>query len=67
MKNLNMFCLTLEPNHYKFIKELGYTPVGLGEKNFNKDWFTDKSKIVFRRKMKIMVNILIIIGFGKII
>ena len=45
MKNLNMFCLTLEPNHYKFIKELGYTPVGLGEKNFNKDWFTDKSKI----------------------
>ena len=27
-----MFCLTLEPNHYKFIKELGYIPVGLGEK-----------------------------------
>ena len=43
MKNLNMFCLTLEPNHYKFIKELGYTPVGLGEKLFNKDWLTDKT------------------------
>ena len=38
-----MFCLCLEPNHYKFIKELGYIPVGLGEKIFNKDWFTDKS------------------------
>ena len=50
MKNLNMFCLTLEPNHYKFIKELGYTPVGLGEKNFNKDWFTDKSKINISKK-----------------
>ena len=45
-----MFCLTLEPNHYKFIKELGYTPVGLGEKNFNKDWFTDKSKINISKK-----------------
>ena len=45
-----MFCLTLEPNHYKFIKELGYTPVGLGEKNFNKDWFTDKSKTNISKK-----------------
>jgi len=33
MNNLTMFCLTLEPSHQKFIKELGYTPVGLGEKN----------------------------------
>ena len=38
-----MFCLSLEPNHYKFIKDLGYTPVGLGEKFFNQDWFSDKS------------------------
>ena len=37
-----MFCLSLEPNHYKFIKDLGYTPVGLGGKNFNQDWFSDK-------------------------
>ena len=55
MKNLNMFCLTLEPNHYKFIKELGYTPVGLGEKNFNKDWFTDKSKINISKKNEIPI------------
>ena len=45
-----MFCISLEPNHYNFIKELGYTPVGLGEKNFNKDWFTDKSKINISKK-----------------
>ncbi len=43
MKNLNMFCLTLEPSHYKFIKDLGYAPVGLGDKIFNQDWFSDKS------------------------
>ena len=43
MKNLKMFCLTLEPNHYEFIKNLGYLPVGLGEKKFNDNWFSDKS------------------------
>ena len=38
-----MFCLSLEPNHYKFIKDLGYIPVGLGDKNFDNSWFSDKS------------------------
>ena len=38
-----MFCLSLEPKHYEFIKELGYIPVGLGEKNFSKEWFSDKT------------------------
>ena len=52
MKNLKMFCLTLEPNHYKFIKELGYMPVGLGEKNFNENWFTDKSGKNISKKNK---------------
>ena len=37
MKNLKMFCLTLEPSHLDFIKNLNYTPVGLGEKNFSKE------------------------------
>jgi len=50
MKNLNIFCLTLEPNHYRFIKELGYIPVGLGEKDFSGDWFTDKSGINISKK-----------------
>ena len=44
MKNLQMFCLTLEPNHYNFIKELGYSPVGLGDKNFDSKWFSDRSE-----------------------
>ena len=34
MKNLKMFCTSLEPNHYEFIKRLGYIPAGLGDKNF---------------------------------
>ena len=47
-----MFCLTLEPNHYKFIKGLGYFPVGLGKKNFSEDWFSDKSGINISEKNK---------------
>ena len=43
MKNLEMFCITLEPNHYQFIKKLGYTPVGLGDKKFDNNWLSDKS------------------------
>jgi len=52
MNNLEMFCLTLEPNHYDFIKSLGYIPVGLGEKSFNQTWFTDKSGINISKKNK---------------
>ena len=40
--NLKMFCLTLEPNHQSFIKEMGYVPVGLGKKIFPEDCFSDK-------------------------
>ena len=52
MKNLKMFCLSLEPSHYEFIKKLGYKPVGLGEKNFSKDWYTDKSGANISEKNK---------------
>ena len=52
MKNLNMFCLTLEPNHYEFIKQLGYIPVGLGDNNFNNDWLSDKPGINISTKNK---------------
>ena len=37
MKNIEMFCISLEPSHKKFIQELGYIPVGLGTNNFEKD------------------------------
>jgi len=43
MSNLNMFCISLEPNHFSFIKKLGYIPVGLGEKNFDNNWLSDRS------------------------
>ena len=47
-----MFCLTLEPNHYEFIKQLGYIPVGLGDKNFNNNWLRDKSGMSISEKNK---------------
>jgi len=52
MKNLKMFCTTLEPSHYKFIKNLGYIPVGLGEKNFDDYWFKDNSGLNISKKNK---------------
>ena len=52
MKNLKMFCLSLEPGHYEFIKRLQYIPVGLGEINFSKNWFTDKSGANISKKNK---------------
>ena len=47
-----MFCISLEPNHYNFIKSLDYVPVGLGEKEFNADWFRDKPNINISKKNK---------------
>ena len=52
MSNLNMFCISMEPNHYKFIKELGYIPVGLGDKNFDDKWLTDRPGINISKKNK---------------
>jgi hypothetical protein len=43
MKNLQIFCLSLNPQHKKIIQNLGYTPVGLGDKIFSDDWLTDKT------------------------
>ena len=52
MKDLAMFCLCLEPNNYEFIKNLGYIPVGVGEKKFDKNWLSDKSGINISKKNK---------------
>ena len=52
MKNLKMFCTSLEPNHYNIIKNLGYTPVGLGEKDFGDGWSRDNSGINISNKNK---------------
>tara|TARA_X000001036_G_scaffold342152_1_gene321629 strand:+ start:238 stop:1056 length:819 start_codon:yes stop_codon:yes gene_type:complete len=42
MKNLKMFCLSLNPNHLQLIKNFKYVPVGLGDANFNNEWMNDK-------------------------
>ena len=47
-----MFCISLEPNHYNFIKNLGYIPVGLGDKDFNNNWFKDTSGANISKKNK---------------
>ena len=47
-----MFCLSLEPNHYTFIKNLGYIPVGLGDKDFDSNWFRDISGKNISKKNK---------------
>ena len=52
MKNLKMFCVSLEPNHYNFIKNLGYVPVGLGDKDFDANWFRDTSGTNISNKNK---------------
>ena len=49
------------------LKKLNYIPVGLGDDNFNKNWMKDNIGKIFLKKILIMVNILFIIGFGKII
>ena len=43
IKNLQMYCISLEPKHLSFIKRIGYTPVGLGNKNFNDEWMRDNT------------------------
>ena len=38
-----MYCVTMEPNHFKTIKDLNYIPVGLGEKDFLNGWVRDNT------------------------
>tara|TARA_B100001564_G_scaffold290_1_gene273 strand:+ start:135 stop:962 length:828 start_codon:yes stop_codon:yes gene_type:complete len=52
MNNLQMFCITLEPSHVKFIKNLSYVPVVLGEKNYTDDCFGDKTGENISKKNK---------------
>ena len=41
MKNLKIYCITLNPLHRELIEKLRYIPVGLGDKNFGQDWLQD--------------------------
>ena len=50
MNNINMFCISLRPEHLNIIKDLNYIPVGLGVENFSNDWLTDKNKFSIAEK-----------------
>ena len=52
MKNLEMFCTSMEPNHYEFIKKAGYVPSALGDKDFQKGWLRDNTHINISGKNK---------------
>ena len=43
MKNISFFCLTLDPDHEEIIKDLSFIPVGLGDKKFSDNCFSDKT------------------------
>ena len=48
--SLAIFCITLKPENEKYIKELSYIPVGLGNKKFSKNFFSDKSGLNISEK-----------------
>ena len=44
MKNLKIYCISLNPLHIDIIKKLGYVPVGLGKSFFSSEWTNDKTE-----------------------
>ena len=43
MRNLTMYCLSMNDNHYNLIKKFDYIPVGLGKDNFSSQWLRDNT------------------------
>jgi len=52
MNKLSMYCLTLNPNHFKLIKDLNYFPVGLGQEKFSNEWLKDNTGNNITKKNK---------------
>ena len=52
MNKLKMYCICINDRYYKIIKKLGYIPVGLGDKDFDSNWLSDKSGINISNKNK---------------
>lgn len=50
MKKLSIYCLTMNPEHQKFIENLNYIPVGLGERKFPDSFLNDKSGVNISEK-----------------
>ena len=66
MNKLNIYCMSLYNSTYDIIKNLGYIPVGLKNNDFSKSWLRDNTLKNISEKIRIMENILFIIGIGKI-
>ena len=62
---MKMYCITIYDNHYEKINKLGFVPVGLGKNITSSKFQTDKIGKTFLIKTHFMVNILFIIGYGK--
>ena len=45
MNTITFYCLTLNPDHEEIIKKLSYIPVGLGDKKFSAECFSDKTGV----------------------
>ena len=49
---MNMFCITLNPDHLEKIKKMNYLPVGLGDQSFDKSWYKDNTGLNISKKNK---------------
>ena len=52
MRNLEIFCICIHNKLLNTIKEINYTPVGLGSDTFSKEWIRDNSGINISSKNK---------------
>lgn len=43
MKNIIIYCFSMNNNTFNFIKKLNYIPVGLGDENFSSEWLRDNT------------------------
>ena len=62
---MKMYCITIFDHHYNKIEKLGYLPVGLGENILSEKFLVDYNGENISKKILFMVNILFIIGCGK--
>ena len=50
MSKLSIYCMSLYNSNYEIIKNLGYIPVGLKNKDFSKNWIRDNTLINIAEK-----------------
>ena len=67
MNNLQMYCISMEPSHFSFIKNLESLDSKIKIKIFQKVGSEIIQSIIFLTKINIMESTLFIIGCGRII